>query len=198
MSGNNNSVNKPTGKRWLILILVCLVTFVNYLDRANLAVAAPTISAEFGFDAVRMGLIFSAMGWSYTAMQIPSGWLIDRIGPRKIYAIALAGWSLFTIFIGMSKSFGIFILNRIGLGFFESPAFPTNSRIVTTWFPSKERGLAIGSYTGAEYIGLALCTPILTWLLVTFSWRAIFITTGVLGLDTDHNLAYVLPRSCSR
>jgi MFS transporter, ACS family, D-galactonate transporter len=183
MTENNTKMaNKPTRKRWLILALICLVTFVNYLDRANLAVAAPTISSEFGFDAVRMGLIFSAMGWSYTAMQIPAGWFIDRIGPRKIYAIALAGWSAFTIFIGLGKNFGVFLLNRIGLGFFESPAFPTNSRIVTTWFPSKERGFAIGSYTGAEYIGLALCTPILTWLLVTFSWRSIFIATGALGL----------------
>lgn len=173
---------KPAGKRWIILLLVCLVTFVNYLDRANLAVAAPTISKDFGFDAVRMGLIFSAMGWSYTAMQIPSGWFLDRFGPRKIYAAALAGWSAFTVFIGLSKGFSAFILNRIGLGFFESPAFPTNSRIVTTWFPSKERAFAIGAYTGAEYIGLALCTPILTWLLVTFSWRSIFITTGVIGL----------------
>jgi ACS family D-galactonate transporter-like MFS transporter len=173
---------KPAGKRWIILLLVCLVTFVNYLDRANLAVAAPTISKDFGFDAVRMGLIFSAMGWSYTAMQIPSGWFLDRFGPRKIYAAALAGWSAFTVLIGLSKGFSAFILNRIGLGFFESPAFPTNSRIVTTWFPSKERAFAIGAYTGAEYIGLALCTPILTWLLVTFSWRTIFITTGAIGL----------------
>jgi len=183
MSENSTkSANNATGKRWVILLLICLVTFVNYLDRANLAVAAPTIRSEFGFDAVKMGLIFSAMGWSYTAMQIPAGWVIDRIGPRKIYAIALAGWSAFTIFIGLGKSFFILILNRIGLGFFESPAFPTNSRIVTTWFPSKERGLAIGSYTGAEYIGLALCTPILAWMLVAFSWRSIFIATGVLGL----------------
>ncbi len=173
---------KPTNKRWIILLLICLVTFVNYLDRANLAVAATHLSKDLNFDSVKMGLIFSAMGWSYTAMQLPCGWILDRFGPRKVYGVALAGWSAFTVFIGLSHNFIGLILNRIGLGFFESPAFPSNGRIVTTWFPSKERGFAIGAYTGAEYIGLALCTPILTWLLLTFSWRAIFIATGALGL----------------
>ncbi|NTW72246.1 MAG: MFS transporter [Eubacteriaceae bacterium] len=174
--------NKPTNRRWFILMLVCVITFVNYLDRANLAVAAPMLAKDLEFDAIKMGLIFSAMSWSYTFMQIPSGWLLDRFGTRKVYGVALGGWSVFTMLIGLSNSFSTMIMNRIGLGFFESPAFPANNRIVTTWFPSRERGFAIGSYTGAEYVGLALCTPILTWLLVTFGWSSIFIATGLLGI----------------
>jgi len=174
--------DKPTKRRWFVLFLVCIITFINYLDRANISVAAPFISSEFGFDAAKMGLIFSAMSWSYTCMQIPCGWVLERFGPRIVYGIALLGWSAFTGTMSLTYNFTSMIFCRLGLGIFEAPAFPANGRIVTTWFPSKERGLAIGAYTGAEYIGLALCTPILTWLLVTFGWKAIFIATGVIGI----------------
>jgi Sugar phosphate permease len=174
--------DKPTKRRWFILFLVCLITFINYLDRANLAVAAPFLSKDLGLNPAMMGIIFSAMGWSYTLMQIPSGWFLDRFGPRMVYGAALVGWSVITTAISIASGFRSMIGFRIGLGFFEAPAFPANNRIVTAWFPSKERGLAIGAYTGAEYIGLALCTPILTWLLVTFGWRSIFIATGIIGI----------------
>lgn len=173
---------KPTKKRWFILFLVCLITFINYLDRANLAVAAPMLSKDLGLSPAMMGVIFSAMGWSYTLMQIPSGWFLDRFGPRIVYGVAVMGWSIVTGFFAIASGFRSMIGCRIGLGFFEAPAFPANNRIVTAWFPSNERGLAIGAYTGAEYIGLAFCTPILTWLLVTFGWRSIFIATGILGV----------------
>ncbi|MFL0167438.1 MFS transporter [Candidatus Clostridium helianthi] len=173
---------KPTKRRWFVLFLICIITFINYLDRANISVAAPFISSDMGFDAAKMGLIFSAMSWSYTCVQIPCGWVLERLGPRIVYGIALLGWSTFTGAMSLTYSFASMIGCRLGLGFFEAPAFPANGRIVTTWFPSKERGLAIGAYTGAEYVGLALCTPILTWLLVTFGWKAIFIATGAIGL----------------
>lgn len=178
----SNLEDKPTKKRWFILFLVCLITFVNYLDRANLAVAAPFLSKDLSLNAAMMGIIFSAMSWSYTVMQIPSGWFLDRFGPRVVYGFALVGWSVITTVISAASGFRSMIAFRLGLGFFEAPAFPANNRIVTAWFPSKERGLAIGAYTGAEYIGLALCTPILTWLLVNFGWKSIFIVTGIIGI----------------
>ncbi|OOM77289.1 D-galactonate transporter [Clostridium puniceum] len=174
--------DKPTNRRWFVLFLVCIITFINYLDRANISVAAPFISKDLGFDAAKMGLIFSAMSWTYTCVQIPCGWILERLGPRIVYGIALFGWSAFTGAMSLTYNFASMIFCRLGLGFFEAPAFPANGRIVTAWFPSKERGLAIGAYTGAEYVGLALCTPILTWLLVTFGWKYIFIATGLIGI----------------
>ncbi len=174
--------NKPTKKRWFILFLVCTITFINYLDRANLSVAAPFLSKDLNLNPAQMGLIFSALGWSYTLMQIPCGFLLDRFGTKLIYGIALCGWSFFTGAMSITFNFANIIACRLGLGFFEAPAFPANGRIVTTWFPSKERGLAIGAYTGAEYIGLALCTPIITWILINFGWKHVFIVTGALGI----------------
>jgi ACS family D-galactonate transporter-like MFS transporter len=173
---------KHTNVRWFIVFLVCVVTFINYLDRTNLAIAAPFMSKQLGLNAAMMGIVFSAFGWAYTLMQIPCGWLVDTVGARMIYFVGLFGWSVFTALIGLTNGFAQLVGCRIGLGLFEAPAFPLNGRIVSTWFPSRERGLATGLYTGAEYIGLAFCTPFLTWLLVTFGWESIFYVTGGLGM----------------
>ena len=105
--------DKPTKRRWFVLFLVCIITFINYLDRANISVAAPFISSELGFDAAKMGLIFSAMSWSYTCMQIPCGWVLERLGPRIVYGIALFGWSAFTGAMSLTYNFTSMILCRM-------------------------------------------------------------------------------------
>jgi MFS transporter, ACS family, D-galactonate transporter len=174
--------SKPSRARYFILFLLFIGTAINYLDRTNISVAAPSIQTELHLNPVMLGLIFSAFGWSYTAMQIPGGWLIDRLGPRMAYGGALILWSLFTLLQGFARSFGVLFALRIGLGLSESPAFPTNSRVVAAWFPQHERAFATGVYTAAEYIGLAFLTPFLFWLLATFGWPSIFITTGLIGL----------------
>jgi ACS family D-galactonate transporter-like MFS transporter len=165
-----------------MLFLVCVLTALNYLDRSNLSVAAPIIQKELNLSPVYMGFVFSAFAWTYAGMQIPCGFFLDRLGNRLVYSIALSGWSLLTFTVGFCRNAPALIAARCGIGFFEAPAFPTNSRIVTTWFPRQERGLAIGYYTGAEYLGLAFCTPLLTRLLVTYGWHSIFYVTGGLGI----------------
>ncbi len=174
-------VEKPTKARFIILFLICLITCLNYLDRANLAVAAPYLQKDLNFDPAMMGVVFSAFGWTYTLMQIPSGWLLDRWGARLMYGITIIGWSAFTFFIGLASSLTMLIIFRLGLGLFEAPAFPINARVITDWFPQSERGMAIGSYTAAEYIGLAFLTPFLAWILDRFGWQYIFFVTGVIG-----------------
>lgn len=177
-----NAGGKATRARYFILFLVCVVTCLNYLERANLAVAAPFVRQELGLNPAMLGLVFSAFGWTYACMQIPSGWLLDRWGPRLIYTVALVGWSLSTAAVAFAKGLAMLIGMRMAVGFFESPAFPANGRIVTAWFPAKERGLAIGAYTGSEFIGLALLTPLISWLMVTFGWRSVFVITGTIGV----------------
>lgn len=176
------AAGKATRARYFILFLVCVVTCLNYLERANLAVAAPHVQQEMGLNPALLGVVFSAFSWSYALMQMPSGWLLDRWGPRLVYTVALVGWSLSTATIALAKGLAMLIGIRLAVGFFESPTFPANGRIVTTWFPAKERGLAIGAYTGAEFIGLALLTPVISWLMVTFGWRSVFVITGILGV----------------
>jgi hypothetical protein len=129
--------------RWVpILLLVAIGTMINYLDRTVLGIAAPSLSKDLGLSPTEMGFVFSAFSWSYAALQIPGGIFLDRYGTRLTYFIAVAFWSLFTAMMGVVRSFGALIATRIGVGVFEAPCFPANSRILATWFPQHERARA--------------------------------------------------------
>ncbi len=168
--------------RFFMLALVCVAVLVNYLDRAILGIAAPSVQSEMHLNATAMGVVFSAFSWSYFLAQVPVGIMLDRFGNRVIYFLALTFWSLFTLAQGFAASVTSFVGLRIGLGFSEAPCFPANSNIVGMWFPRHERARAIGLYTAAEYVGLGFLTPALFWLLGSFGWRSLFIVTGVIGL----------------
>ncbi len=173
---------KRTRARYVILALISIGTMINYLDRTILGIAAPALTEELGISVAVMGILFSAFSWSYTAMQIPGGILLDRFGSRIIYFLSLTLWSLFTALHGLVNSVWTLFAMRLGLGVAEAPCFPTNSRIVATWFPQQERAMATGVYTVGEYIGLAFLSPLLFWILAAFGWRALFIIVGVVGI----------------
>lgn len=174
--------NKPTRARYVILTLLFVGTVINYLDRANISVVGPAVKSALHLNPAELGLIFSAFGWTYAAMQIPGGWVLDRLGSKRTYGGSLIIWSIFTALQGLANSFGLLFGLRLGIGFSESPAFPTNNRVVSTWFPQNERAFATGVFTAGEYVGLGFLTPVLFWMLASFGWESIFIATGVLGL----------------
>jgi MFS transporter, ACS family, D-galactonate transporter len=174
------SLAKRTKARWLMLALIMMVMCINYLDRANLSVAAPSIAADLGLKPAALGILFSAFGWMYTAAIPFSGAVLDRIGPRLLLTIGIVGWSAFTCLVGAVRNLGALIACRVGVGFFEAPVIPSNVRCVTAWFPDKERALAVGLYTSMQYISLGFLTPVLAWILVTWGWPTIFyITSGI-------------------
>lgn len=173
---------RRSGHRWLILGMLFITVVINYMDRANLSISMPHIADEFHLSTVQEGFILSAFGWTYAALQVPGGWIIDRVKPRVLYPVCLILWSLSTFCMGLVGSFiAIFVL-RLMVGVFEAPAYPINNKVATMWFPEKERASAIGIYTSGQFIGLAVMTPVLAWILHTFSWRAVFMVSGVLGL----------------
>ncbi|MBY4870515.1 MFS transporter [Burkholderia sp. Bp9017] len=172
----------PSRKRLLILILLFVTVVINYLDRSNLSIAAPALFKELNIDPVRAGLVFSAFGWTYALMQIPGGWLVDKVSPRVLYAGALALWSAATLLLGFAGSFVGLIVLRLAVGALEAPAYPINNRVVTTWFPTRERASAIGGYTSGQFVGLAFLTPVLAWLQVHLGWHMVFVATGVAGI----------------
>ena len=174
--------NKKTRARYVILALISVGTMINYLDRTILGIAAPALTQELGLNAAMMGIVFSAFSWSYTAMQIPGGIVLDRLGSRIVYFLSLTFWSLITALHGFVNNLWSLLFMRLGLGVAEAPCFPANSRIVATWFPQQERAMATGVYTVGEYIGLAFLSPVLFWILATFGWRALFIVVGVAGI----------------
>ena len=128
---------QPTRSRYLIMVMLFITVVINYLDRSNLSIAAPALKDEFGLDTVHEGLILSAFGWTYAAMQIPGGWLVDRVAPRVLYAAALILWSAATFFMGFASSFIVLFVLRLAVGALEAPAYPINNRVVTTWFPER-------------------------------------------------------------
>lgn len=176
------ALQKPTRTRFMVLTFLFIVTAINYLDRTNMAVAAPAIKEELGLSPALLGLLFSGFGWTYALMQIPGGMFLDRFGSRTTYTISCFFWSAFTMAMGLGRSFATLFGLRMVIGIAEAPAFPTNSRVVASWFPKDERAMATAVYTAGEYVGLAFMTPFLFLLLHAFSWHMIFYVTGAFGV----------------
>jgi ACS family D-galactonate transporter-like MFS transporter len=171
-----------TRVRFFILGLLTIGTMINYLDRTVLGIAAPLLRQDLGIDAATMGIVFSAFSWTYAAMQIPGGIFLDRFGTKLTYFLSLTFWSLSTLLHGIANSLASLLTFRFALGVSEAPCFPTNSRVVATWFPQQERAFATGVYTVGEYVGLAFLSPLLFWILGAFGWRALFVVVGVAGI----------------
>nr|HAF2589691.1 MFS transporter [Salmonella enterica] len=173
--------------RYLILVVVFLITSVNYADRATLSIAGSSVAKELGLDPGDMGLIFSAFGWAYLVMQIPGGWLLDKYGSKKVYTWSLFFWSIFTFLQGFVELMplawtviSLFFL-RFMLGFSEAPSFPANARIVAAWFPTNERATATACFNAGQYFALALFSPLLGWLTFTWGWQHVFTVMGIIG-----------------
>ncbi len=173
---------RRTRARFYILGLLTIGTMINYLDRTVLGIAAPALTKDLGISAAAMGVVFSAFSWTYAAMQIPGGIFLDRFGSRLTYFLSLIFWSLSTLLHGFTTNLASLLGVRFALGVSEAPCFPTNSRVVATWFPQQERAFATGVYTVGEYVGLAFLSPLLFWIMGAYGWRALFVVVGVAGI----------------
>lgn len=142
--------------RWVIIGLCFLANAINYIDRANLAIAAPHIRAELALDPATMGVIMSAFFWTYALCQMPAGWFIDKVGVRLSLAFAVAWWSVFTAVTGMVHTFGHMVGSRLLLGVGESAAMPSFAKAAYNWFPRKERGIACSIFDSGSRVGSAL------------------------------------------
>lgn len=183
-----------------MLGLIFGATTINYLDRANLAVAAPLLSKDLALSPVQMGMLFSAFAWSYAISNLPGGFIVDRFGVRLVYGLAQFFWSAATFTQGFVGTFASLFGLRLGVGIAEAPAFPANNRVVTMWFPQRERGFATSVYVAGQYIGTALFTPLLFWLTSTQGWRSVFLITGGAGIlwAGIWFMFYRDPRQCAR
>jgi ACS family glucarate transporter-like MFS transporter len=189
MSALTHTTERAIGRvRFSIVAMLFVVTMVNYADRASIAIAGPVISKELGLNAVQMGFIFSAFGWSYVLGQLPGGWLLDRFGSRLVYFASIFIWSAFTIFQGgvwaagpVAAVYVLFAL-RFMVGLAEAPSFPANGRIVAAWFPASERGTASAIFNSAQYFATVVFAPVMGFITVTFGWPAVFYFMGALGI----------------
>ncbi|WP_246578233.1 MFS transporter [Clostridium frigoris] len=187
MSINNNYKTNiveetPSKIRYSMLALIFINIVINYMDRSNISVAATHMSKDLQLSTVQMGLIFSAFGWIYAALQIPSGFLVDKFKPRIVYACSLFVWSLATLLQSMVGGFGSLLGLRLTIGCFEAPVMPASNKVVSSWFPTNERASAIAIYASAQFVGLAFVSPLLFIIEDKLGWRSLFIITGVIGV----------------
>jgi D-galactonate transporter len=181
------SVAQRTNVRYGILLMIFIITTFNYADRATLSVTGTAMRQEFGIDAVQMGYIFSSFSWAYVLAQLPSGWLLDRFGARRVYAASIFFWSLFTLLQGSvgivagGAAIATLFALRFAMGIAEAPAFPANGKIVASWFPTAERGTASAFFNAAQYCAAAVFTPLMAWLTHAFGWRHVYLAMGVAG-----------------
>jgi sugar phosphate permease len=179
---NNATQARVSHGRWLVLILICLMYLITYLDRVSLANTAPLISQEYGFSKVTMGVIFSAFIWAYAFFQVPGGWLGDRFGPRKVLSAIMVYRTVIAILTTAGSGFASFWGIRFALGVGEAGAFPTATRAMQMWFPRDERGFVQGVSHAASRLGAAIGPPVAVGLMIHFGWRSVFYVVGALSL----------------
>ena len=179
----------PTRARYLIVLVLFLVTTINYADRATLSIVGTDLSRDLGLDAITLGYLLSAFSWSYVVFQLPGGWLLDRLGSRRVYRWSLLGWSVVTMaqagvgVLGAARTAAATLFGlRLGLGAAEAPSFPANSRLVAVWFPTAERGLASAIFNAAQYFSTVLFYPIMGTVTHAFGWPWVFVLMGAIGL----------------
>ena len=168
--------------RWYILVLICVMYLITYLDRVNISTAAPVISKEFGFDRITMGVIFSAFVWAYAIFQVPGGWLSDRFGARPVLATIVAYWSVMTAATAAATGALSFIVIRFLFGVGEAGAFPGATRAMQLWYPRSERGFVQGITHSASRLGAAIAPPLVVLIMTNLGWRSVFYICGAAGL----------------
>lgn len=156
--------------------------FISYVDRGNLATAAPLIQAELKLSPEQLGVLLSAFFLTYVLAMIPAGWLAERYGAHKVMAGGLLIWSIATLGSGLVGSFIALLLLRLLLGLGESVSFPSMSKLVASGVPPDRLGFANGMVAFGYLIGPAAGTLIGGWLIAVLGWRPVFLLFGVLSL----------------
>jgi ACS family D-galactonate transporter-like MFS transporter len=166
-------------RRWLIAFLLAFGVLVNYFDRVNLSVAKQALERDFGIDNVVFGYLLSAYNWTYAALQLPMGVMLDRFGVQAIGRISAILWSLACFAGAFAPGIKAFFGSRLLLGVGEAPTFPSNAKATGMWFPRQERSLATAIFDSAAKFSTAIGTPLIGIILIHYGWRFSFAMTGV-------------------
>lgn len=169
-------------RRWWIAALLFLAGLINYFDRTIVSVALTVIAADLHLGPERMGVLLSAFFWSYALMQVPIGFLSDRLDMRWLYAACFALWSIVSGLTGFAGSLATLLLLRVLLGIGESIYLPGAMKMVSILFPAENRGLASGLINCGTRAGLAFGAPLIAGLVVAFGWRNVFYLLGFTAL----------------
>jgi ACS family D-galactonate transporter-like MFS transporter len=171
-------------RRWIIVGLLSLGMIIAYVSRSNISVAlaVPDFIKSFRLSDTDRGTLNSAFFWSYAALQIPAGWVVDRYGVRLPYAISFFFWCLASGGAALTRSISQLTTLRVILGAGEAVAAPASYRWIRYNFAERQRGLAVGLYMTGTKIGPAIGAPLAAWLIMVSDWRTMFLILGLAGL----------------
>ena len=168
--------------RWWIIGLVTLGTVLNYLARASLSVAAPTLTEELGLTTEQYSYIVMAFQAAYTVMQTVAGAVLDLLGTRLGFFLFAVGWALANMAHGLATGWQGLAFFRGLLGATEAAAIPAGTKTVANWFPPSERPLATSAFQIGTSFGAILAPPIVIFCIVTWGWQSAFLVTGMMSL----------------
>ena len=173
--------------RWILIGWMFAISAIAYLDRVNISIAGSSIEREFQLDHIQLGWVFSAFVLGYALFQAPGGRLADRFGPRRIVALGTVWWAVFTALTalaptGISGVLIILLAVRFSLGAGEAVVYPASNRLVASWIPSQERGVANGLIFAGVGAGAGITPPLITYILLHWGWRWSFWISSVIGL----------------
>ncbi len=165
---------------WLGLLAIAIL--INYVDRGNLAVAAPLLKDELHLSVTEVGVLITAFFWTYTLVMSISGWIVDRFDPSLVLALGFVLWSAATAATGFAVGFGFFLAVRMMLGAGESVAFPAITKIIARNVPQQNRGLANAVVLGGMSLGPAIGTFACGLTMARYGWRPVFVFIGLVSL----------------
>ncbi|HEV3059215.1 MAG TPA: MFS transporter [Vicinamibacterales bacterium] len=168
--------------RGRVLTFAFLLAVVTYLDRICISAAAPAIMADLQLSFLQMSVVFGAFTLAYSLFEVPSGWLGDVKGPRRVLTRIVLWWSAFTMLTAAARGFQSLVAIRFLFGAGEAGAFPNVARSFSRWFPRRERGRANGVLFLGSRLGGMLSAPIALVLIARWGWRTSFVLFGALGL----------------
>jgi ACS family D-galactonate transporter-like MFS transporter len=175
-------MQKDSLRSWLVIVLLGIALTISQMDRMLLSIAAPTMMSEQHISGTALGILLSSFAWTYTFLQLPSGWLVDRFGAKLILGLAFVFWSLACAMTGLASTFAVLIACRLTLGAAEAPFYPAAHSTMAHAFSDRRRGLATAIYTKGASLGPALGAIVGSWLLLKYGWSHMFIVVGLVSL----------------
>ena len=172
----------PTDVRTKIVRMGVSLAFLAYVDRACISQAAPDIMRDLHLTRIQMGYVFSALGFTYAALEPPSGWLCDRIGARKVLTRVVLCWSVLTAATGWAWNFLSLFMVRLLFGAGEAGCFPSPAKVFSVWLPDNEKAVAEGWKAAMARWGAAFAPPLVVLLDAFMGWRQTFAVFGAAGL----------------
>ena len=177
---------KDSPQRWWLLLLLFTAMMISYVHRSALSVAvgakSSSMTSDLHLSEAGIGILLSGFFWIYSFMQVPSGWLVDRVGVKRAYSAGFLFWSLMSALTGFASGFASLLGIRVALGAGQSISFPASSRAVANWFKHSERGTVTGIYLTGVRLGTALISIFGAWFLARYSWKLFFILIGLVPL----------------